>query len=351
MKGPIGHMTRVPPRNVWPNEASDFTVWLAEDTNFQVLAETLHFTDAEVEATEKSVGSFSADIIGRDRDGYILVENQLEQTNHTHLGQILTYLAGLDGPVKVVWIATKIREEHRAAIDWLNANSPDEYSFFAVELEVYTIGDSAAAPYFHVAARPNEWTRHLGAQARQLRDTALTETQRKYKEYWTAFADYMDDHDPTFNGGTPPKGSWWSFGIGKTHFSLTVSTSARDHWIRTEVYFHQDEEKLIFDNFHSEKTEIEAEFGELLEWERLEGKGARISTKQRNTNPMQQEKWPEYFAWYAEKMARFRHVFEQRIRDLDLDEMTSVARDVMRERAGDEYLHGEGEVSTEGSQE
>ncbi len=357
MSRKISHMTWVSPREVWPNEATDFTRWLAEDENFAILAETLHFTDAEIEGTEQAVGDFSADIVGRDRDGSILVENQLNQTDHDHLGKILTYLAGIDAErdkdrpqVKVVWLSTKIREEHRAAIDWLNTNSPSDYSFFAVELEVYSIDGSAVAPYFHVAARPNDWTRHIGARTRQLRDTALTETQKKYKEFWTAFSDYMLDNDRSFRGGTPPKGSWWSFGIGRTHFSLTISTSARDRWIRTEVYCHQDEDKAIFDSFSADRAIIEDEIGEPLDWEPLEDKGSRISIKRANIDPMDQSYWPEYFSWYREKMALFRNTFEHRIRNLDIDEARSVAQDITRERAGDEFLNGEADIESESSQ-
>lgn len=201
----LDHLKRLSPRDAWSNEATDFTPWLAKDENFSVLADALHFTDAEVEATEHSVGSFSADIIARDRDGYILVENQLEQTDHTHLGQILTYLAGLDGAVKVVWVSTKVREEHRAAVDWLNAHTPDDFSFFAVELELFQIGTSPAAPHFHVVAKPNEWSRHVTQRSRQLSETATSDRQQRYMDFWTAFGSTLPNMTQATPEGRPAR--------------------------------------------------------------------------------------------------------------------------------------------------
>jgi Domain of unknown function (DUF4268) len=319
-KPSLANLVRVEPREAWQSESGDFTPWLAQEQNFKVLADTLHFTEAEVETTERAIGSFSADIVARDRDGTILIENQLEQTDHTHLGQLLTYLAGLDGPVKVVWIATKIREEHRAAIDWLNANTPDEYAFFAVELEVYRIGESPAAPYFHVAARPNEWSRHARARTKELAEAPQNERQQRYVAFWSAVARYLSEHDANFTGASPPKDHWWSLGIGRTHFSLTLISAMRDKWIGAEVFLHKDEDKLIFDYFFAQRSAIESEFGSALEWERLDGqKGSRIAIRKRGVDPSDNERWPEFAAWYLDQMQRLRRCFAQRIRELDVD--------------------------------
>jgi hypothetical protein len=319
-KRPLAHLRRIEPRDAWQSEASDFTPWLGQEENFRVLAETLHFTDAEVEAVERSVGSFSADIVARDRDGMILVENQLEQTDHTHLGQILTYLAGLDGPVKVVWVATKVRDEHRAAVDWFNENTPEDYSFFAVELEVYRIADSPAAPYFHVAARPNDWSRHAKAKTREIANEPQNERQQKYQTYWSFMADHFAEQDPQFSGASPPKGHWWGFGIGRSHFSLTIVSAMRDRWIGAEVYIGRDEEKLIFDHLFLDRLAIEEEFGAPMEWERLDGrKGSRIAIRWQGIDPTDSQRWPEFAAWYLKQMRGLRRVFSQRIRNIDVD--------------------------------
>ncbi|HWA23981.1 MAG TPA: DUF4268 domain-containing protein [Caulobacterales bacterium] len=316
----LGHLTKVDPRLAWQHEAGDFTPWLAQEENFQILADALHLSDAVVEAVEKSVGDFSADIIARDRDGTVLVENQLGQTDHTHLGQIMTYLAGLEGAVKVVWISTKIRDEHRAAVDWLNANTSDDYSFFAVELEVYRIGDSPAAPYFYVAARPNDWSRHAKARTREIAEGAATERQQRYISFWSAIAKELAKHEPAYSSAQPPKDHWWSIGIGRTNFSLTIIAGMRDQWIGAEVFLHKDEDKVIFDFFKAQQEAIEAEFGGALDWERLDGqKGSRTAVRMRNVDPSDANRWPEYAAWYGSRIVKLRQCFAKRIRDLDIE--------------------------------
>ncbi|PWE28424.1 DUF4268 domain-containing protein [Maritimibacter sp. 55A14] len=327
----LDHLKRLSARDAWSNEATDFTPWLAREENFTVLAEALHFIDAEVEGTEHSVGNFSADIIARDRDGFILVENQLEQTDHTHLGQILTYLAGLDGSVKVVWVSTKVREEHRAAVDWLNAHTPDDFSFFAVELELFQIGSSPAAPHFHVVAKPNEWSRHVTQRARRLSETAMSDRQQRYMEFWGAFGDFLAEKDPSYSRRTPSKDYWWSFGIGRSGYSLNLSAGGRDHWISASIVCSNDGEKIVFDHFLSQRSEIEKEMGEELTWRRLEEYIAwDINLTWKGADPMDTERWPEYFRWYWEKMQKLRAAFSQRIRSLDIDQLreASASNDV-----------------------
>ncbi len=323
---PLDHLKRLSPRDAWTNEAYDFTPWLAEAENFAVLAEALHFVDAEVEGTEHAVGSFSADIIARDRDGYILVENQLEQTDHTHLGQILTYLAGLEGPVKVVWVSTSVREEHRAAIDWLNSHTPDEFAFFAVELELFQIGSSPAAPHFYVVAKPNEWSRHVTQRARQLSETATSERQQRYMEFWGAFGDYLLEHDPSYTRRTPGKEYWMTFGIGRTGYSLSLAAGGRDHWIKASLVCSNDGEKLVFDHFKQHRSEIEAEFGEALDWLRIDDYRAwEIEIRWVGVDPMDSARWPEYFEWYWDKLQKLRKTFSDRVRKLDLEQIKDTA--------------------------
>jgi hypothetical protein len=146
-------LVHVDVRSIWEIEDRDFTPWLASPENIGLLAAELALGEVEVEATEHDVGRFSADIVARDQNGsIILIENQLESTNHKHLGQLLTYLAGLEGDARVIWIATEFLEEHRAAIDWLNANTNEHFDFFGVQTEVVKIGNSDPAPRFNVVA-------------------------------------------------------------------------------------------------------------------------------------------------------------------------------------------------------
>ncbi|MCA3441408.1 MAG: DUF4268 domain-containing protein, partial [Rhodobacter sp.] len=149
----LGRLKKVDLRDIWQSEAMDFTPWLARVDNLALLGETLSI-DLELEAVERNVGPFRADILCKDiqNGSWVLVENQLERTDHTHLGQLITYAAGLDA-VTIVWIAAKIAEEHRAACDWLNQITTENVRFFALEVELWRISDSPAAPKFNVVSK------------------------------------------------------------------------------------------------------------------------------------------------------------------------------------------------------
>jgi hypothetical protein len=124
----LGRLVSVPLREVWAHESNDFTPWLADGENLSLLADTLNLGQLQLQGTEVPVGNFFIDILARDADGSIVViENQFGFTDHTHLGQILTYVAGQEGRATIIWIAETFREEHRAAIDWLNASTIEDF--------------------------------------------------------------------------------------------------------------------------------------------------------------------------------------------------------------------------------
>lgn len=177
----FGKLTDASLRKAWKHEAHDFTPWLAE--NLERLSEAIG-VPLELESTEARVGEFAGDILATDPDGQsVLIENQLQWSDHTHLGQIMTYLAGLDARV-VVWIAKGFREPHLSAIQWLNRHTEDEFAFFAVKLRVVRIADSPLAPIFEVIAKPNNWER----QVRNVREGSKSENVKKYREFWTHYA-------------------------------------------------------------------------------------------------------------------------------------------------------------------
>ncbi|MDA8007907.1 MAG: DUF4268 domain-containing protein, partial [Gammaproteobacteria bacterium] len=153
----LGALEKKAVREYWDNEASEFTPWLADNIN--LLGEALGLDGLEVEEQESSVGGFRVDLLCKDEDDRtVIVENQLEKTNHKHLGQLLTYAAGKDAVV-VVWVSTKFTDEHRAALDWLNEKTEEDVQFFGAQIEVWQIGDSQAAPKFNLVCMPNEWSK------------------------------------------------------------------------------------------------------------------------------------------------------------------------------------------------
>jgi hypothetical protein len=181
----LGRLEEVNLREVWKSEPYDFTPWLAEPENLQFLAESLELPGLELVRTEHPVETFSADIVCKivDTDQFVLIENQLEKTDHVHVGQILTYAAKFDARV-VVWIAQKFTEAHRAALDWLNLISDDQYGFFGVEVRAVRIGNSDVAPLFNVVAKPNEWTKPERVAA--VKQDALTDWHLQNIEFWNA---------------------------------------------------------------------------------------------------------------------------------------------------------------------
>ena len=180
----LGRLTRVDLRDIWISEATDFTPWLARPENLAILAETLGI-ELELEAQEKAVGPFRADILCKDigTHDWVLIENQLERTDHTHLGQLLTYASGLQA-VTIVWVAANFTEEHRSTLDWLNKITDESFRFFGLEVELWRIGESPAAPNFNIISKPNDWSRSVARAARSIDDSELSETRVMQREYW-----------------------------------------------------------------------------------------------------------------------------------------------------------------------
>ena len=170
-------------RQAWSHEAHDFTPWLA--SNLDRLSEAVSIP-LELEGVERAVGRFAADILARDaRNGAaVLIENQLEVSDHSHLGQILTYLTGLEAQV-IIWVAPEFREEHLSAIRWLNTNTSEPFSFLAVKVRVVRIGASPLAPLFEVAERPNHWNRRVEETAREVREASPASDRRR--RFWARY--------------------------------------------------------------------------------------------------------------------------------------------------------------------
>jgi hypothetical protein len=194
MNNKLGRLSPVSLREVWSREDSDFTPWLAQAENITLLGEAIGIP-LEVEDTEVNVGPFRADVLCRDmeRGNQVLIENQIEKTDHGHLGQLLTYMAGLGSPT-VVWIASRFTDQHRAAIDWLNEISTEEFNFFGVQIEAWKINNGPAAPRFDVIARPNEWTKKVRASISQSSPNN-GERAEKYREFWSGFSSVERDDD------------------------------------------------------------------------------------------------------------------------------------------------------------
>ena len=236
MSKELSRLEPVELRDIWPNEAADFTPWLAEEENLNLLAETLGL-ELELEAQERDVGDFRADILclNTEDNSRVLIENQLERTDHSHLGQILTYAAGLDIHT-VIWIAKEFREEHRAALDRLNEITDEHFQYFGIEIKVWKIGDSARAPQFDVVSTPNDWSRTISRDTQREASKDLSETQLQLERFWIAMRDYMvQKHSPV---KCPKPGPWrfLIFNIGRTSFSIEPRVATTKKVIGISLY-------------------------------------------------------------------------------------------------------------------
>lgn len=185
----MGKIEEVDLREIWPNEAVDFTPWLAK--HLDLLGEALHL-DLDLVEAEGQVGPFAVDIVADAGSGLVVIENQLEQTDHSHLGQLLTYAAGRDARI-LIWITPQFRDEHRAALDWLNHWTPEEIEVYGVEVRAIRIGDSLAAPEFRAVAFPNSWSR--GASSRT--KSAPSESKEQFRAFYQPLIDRARELDLT----------------------------------------------------------------------------------------------------------------------------------------------------------
>jgi hypothetical protein len=276
---PLGKLERVTLRKAWPNEASNFTPWLAQEGNLAQLGEAVGI-QLELESTEKLVGAFSADILAKDTvtQQWVLVENQIAPTDHSHLGQLLTYAAGLDAR-SIIWIAETFRDEHRAAIDFLNRATTDEFFFFAVQIELWRIGNSDFAPRFSVVAKPNNWSKQAQA-IKQAAEGELTETQKAYRAFWSGLIEKAKTRYPALASRAPYKGSWQTaerLRGGDPDFSANAAFPW-DKSLRCEIYIDGSLAKAAFRRLHEQRQEIEALFGGELVWEELpDARASRIA--------------------------------------------------------------------------
>lgn len=311
---PLSKLERLPLRQAWRHEANDFTPWLAEDDNLQALAEALGISELELVATEHLVGDFKLDILCTDGDQQVVIENQLEETDHKHLGQILAYAAGVDAR-KVIWVAESFRPEHLAALQYLNVNTIDELSFFAVQIELWRIGDSPLAPKFEVVAKPNDWARASREQARAA--TTGSPTKQLQLRFWTALVAHLTKEAHQIRPAKPGPYHWLNTSIGRSGFVLNITANTRDERLGVELYLSGTEAKQRFANLVLQKEQIESALGFPLDWQELPSKTAsRIADWYCDASIEDESRWPEYQAWITERLVVMDRVLRPVVRAL-----------------------------------
>ncbi len=315
MTGPstkLGRIERIPIRDFWKHEAADFTPWLEE--NIGQLGEVLGM-DLEVVDREAQVGGFSLDLLAKDLStgSPVIIENQLEPTDHKHLGQLLTYAAGKDAAV-IIWIAQDFREEHRAAMDFLNARTGEDTEFFGVRVELWKIDDSLPAAHFDLVVAPNEWSKRSASAAR-LSHSGREET---YRQFWQPLVDALREKHQLTKARQGPKFNFFQFSSGLNGVLYGAAFGHKKR-IRVEIVMDSGDRrrnKERFDRLEAQKEEIESDLGE-LSWQRMPDKDLSCIVAHRDGSvDSSEEDLEEIRQWMIERLLDFQRVFGQRLADL-----------------------------------
>lgn len=295
-------------RTVWPHEALDFTPWLSQDDNITLLADSIGI-DITVDETESSVGDFNVDIFASETgtDRKIIIENQLEDTNHDHLGKLITYASGKSADI-VIWVVKHAREEHKAAIDWLNNHTDDSVGFFLCEIKLYRIGNSEPAVKFEVIEKPNDWTKEIK------KSESINETQQLRYDYWVAFEDYAFKN-PTFAKNfkkrKPSKNHWLNFSIGSSACHIAVSQIKQRNELDVELYISDDTE--LYNSLYENKTDIELTSGLSFDWRELPDRKASRIVLEKSVQLENKNAWGAQFEWLIDVMIKMKTTFSKYI--------------------------------------
>lgn len=295
-------------RLVWAHEALEFTPWLAKPENIKLLGETIGL-DIEVEETESDVDGFSADIVGIDTNTgrKVIIENQLEDSNHTHLGQIITYAAGKSATT-IIWIVKHARDAHRAAIEWLNNHSDEDINFFLIEIELWQINDSLLAPKFNIVEEPNNWTKEVKKTSINA-ESAARQARLNFWSYFndTAFADA--NYKKEFNKRKASTDHWYDLSIGSSKCHIAVLYLVQRNEINIEFYINND--KVLYENLYAHKTEIESVVGCELDWRKLPDKKASRILLSKNFDLTDSSLLKEEVDWIKEYTVKYKHAFSK----------------------------------------
>jgi len=293
-------------RTVWAHEALEFTPWLAQKEYLDLLGDTIGI-ELELVGTEVKVGNFNIDILAKESETErtVIIENQLEDTNHDHLGKAITYAAGKNAEV-IVWIVKTAREEHRKAIEWLNEHTDNKIAFFLIEMELWTIDGSDPAPKFSIVEQPNNWAKIFNNAA----SSEMSSTEQMRLEYWTSLKDYARSNaefSKEIKLRKPSTDHWYSFsvGVGGTHVSMELQRQRGE----IDILYNIEDDKALYHHLFEHKDEIEAIIGEPLEWNELPTKTSSRIVLIRKADVENREAWNEQFDWLMDRGLKFKKAF------------------------------------------
>ncbi len=306
----IGKLDNIDLREVWKNEAVDFTPWLQE--NIDVLGEAVGLALSSAER-ELAVGDFSVDLRAEDESGsLIIIENQLEKSNHDHLGKLVTYLSNLDAKT-AIWIVSDPRPEHVQAISWLNESMSAE--FYLVKVQAVRIGDSSPAPLFTLIVGPSEEGKAIGKTKK-----GLAERRSIRERFWNEFAEKARERSSLYVECSPNYTPYLILETGRPLIKYYHNIRKDDADV--QVYMHKGQQasaEAIFNQLMAAKSQIEAEFGEPLEWIGIEGRKTCFIRKSLHIGGYEDEaRWPEIQDAMIDAMIKLESAFRPHIEKLEI---------------------------------
>ncbi|MFC4406707.1 DUF4268 domain-containing protein [Haloarchaeobius iranensis] len=309
-------LTRQDVREYWEHEEQDFTPWLAraiEGDDPSELEDALGL-DLEVLEREKRVGKYSVDIYARvvDDGRKVVIENQLNTSDHDHLGKAIAYAAGVDADI-IVWIAPQFNDEHTDAFQWLNSSSREGINLFAVRLEVWKISDSEPAVRLNPVEEPSAWK-----EMAKRTDEELSETKTLQEQFWTAFANRIEETGSQLSARKPRPQHWYNNPIGRGGFALKFTLNSVENRLACGLLIRDNAD--AYRELESQRDEIDPRFEEDLEWVEPETTRAGKERSQiivtRDADLKKEDEWDTYLAWLLEQGERFHDVFHDRVRTL-----------------------------------
>ncbi|MCY3903499.1 MAG: DUF4268 domain-containing protein [Caldilineaceae bacterium] len=345
----FGRLEQVELRTVWVSEDSDFASWISRSDSLAMLGEALNL-ELELENMEGWVSPSPRGVVCRTRGagGYVVIANQLEHTDQSHLGQLLTYAAELKA-VTMVWVAAQFTQEDQNTLNWLNEVTGSSIQFFGLEVELWRIGDSPLAPKFNVVCKPSGWTEGTPAPNRAESSTpppppapeddettledqlqqVENELQLEYQlvenelqlEYWQALRKHLESSGSFIRPGTPRSQNWMNFDVGHWRLRMTAFNNMRDGGIGVQLVIREGDAEVSYNTLYQQRGEIGAEIGDALEWRELpEHKQGQVMLRRYNADPTNRAQWPEQHDWFKDKLESFDRAFRPRITTFNADD-------------------------------
>lgn len=306
----LSKLKKIDLRKAWKHEAADFTNWLADEENLQLLSDEIGI-DISLIQTEASVGKFSVDILAEEENTgrKVVIENQLEPTNHDHLGKIITYASGFDAEI-IIWIVKSVRDEHKQAVDWLNEHTDDKINIFAIRMELWQIDDSSYAPKFNIVSKPNDWAK---AVKRSSAKSELSDRKLIQLEFWAQFAEYASENQNTLSIRKAHPKHWFDISIGSAKGHITMVIDINKQQLRCDIWIGDSMD--LFEALYAERESIQAQLpSHQLEWLELPGKKASRIRTALDIDIGNTENWDRGIRWLTETAITFQSVFGPRIK-------------------------------------